>query len=387
MADPRHPAWAEIDLDAIESNTRVIRGMLPPATSLAALVKANGYGHGTVASARAALAGGAERLVVAALEEALALRDAGIAASILVAYPIAAEALDEAAARDVEVSVSGLASALQLAGARRAGAAPRATALRVHVEVDSGMARGGARPEQAVAVFEALEGAPGVAIAGLWSHLADGSSRETTARQTAEFERATALLRSAGHAIPLRHMTATEGLFVGAGPVYDMVRVGLGLYGELGLGVVPAQATSAAAALLRPAMALKARPVHLEQIPAGATVGYGGEWTAGRPSLIATLPIGYADGWTRSTWPGGEALVRGVRVPIVGRVSMDSTCADVTGVPGVGLDDEFVLLGAQGNERITVNEVAALRRSIPNEVMASIGPRIPRRLVGRLADD
>jgi alanine racemase len=164
-----------------------------------------------------------------------------------------------------------------------------------------------------------------------------------------------------------------------------MVRVGLGFYGELGLGVAPDPAQAALAVELRPAMTVKARPVRLELLPAGASVGYGSEWTAERPSLIATLPVGYADGWTRSSWPGAFALLRGRRVPLVGRVSMDAVCADATDVADAGevtMDEAFVLLGGQGVERITPNELARLRQTIPNEVFCSFGPRLPRRYVG-----
>lgn len=382
MAAVRHPAWAEIDLDALKSNARVLRGLVPHTARLAILVKANGYGHGTAMAASAAMAGGADQLVVAAYEEAVELRQAGIGAPVLVAYPVSPDVVEEAAHLGVAVSVSGLASVHQLVDAWRAVGASSADTLQVHVEVDSGMARGGARPDQVLAVFEVLEHAPDVEIAGLWSHLSNGSSAETTQRQVAEFERATDRLRATGRRVPPRHMTATEGLFVGTGPVYDMVRIGLAFYGELGLGVEPSAATAPAAALLRPAMTIKARAVHLELVPAGGSVGYGSEWTAERHSTIATLPIGYSDGWTRSYWPRGEVLVKGRRVPIVGRISMDSTCVDVSEVPGVRLDDEFVLLGRQRDEQITANELAHLRRSIPNEVLATLGPRIPRLYVG-----
>ena len=125
-------------------------------------------------------------------------------------------------------------------------------------------------------------------------------------------------------------------------------------------------------------MTIKARPVRLDVLAAGATVGYGSEWTAARPSLVATLPVGYADGWTRAYWPGAAALVRGRRVPVVGRVSMDAVCVDVTEAGEVMMDDEFVLLGQQGAERITANELARVRGSIPNEVIATIGARLPR---------
>ena len=384
MTALRHPAWAEVDLAALVSNARVLREVTPNSARLAILVKANGYGHGTVMSARAALAGGADQLVVAAFGEASALRDAGITAPVLVAYPVTPSAISAAAAMDIDLTASGLASARQLAAAWRqaqnGAAAP--SRLAVQVEVDSGLARGGARPEELVDVFEALGAVPGIEITGLWTHLSNGSSAETTRAQVEAFVRATQLLRASGRRVPPRHMTATEGLFVGDAPAYDMVRVGLAFYGELGLGVEPAPELAAAASRLRPAMTIRARAVHLGTVPAGGSVGYGSEWTASHDALVATLPIGYADGWTRGYWPGGEVLVHGRRAPIVGRISMDSTCVDVTDQAGVTLEDEFVLLGAQGSDRITADELSRRRGSIPNEVLAALGPRIPRVYVG-----
>ena len=381
----RHPAWIEVDLDALVSNARVLREIVAPPARLGILVKANGYGHGTVESARAALAGGADQLIVAAFEEGQALRAAGITAPVLVVYPVAPAAVVEAARLGLELSVSGLASARQLVAAIVAGRDALGGRLAVHVEVDSGMARGGARPSDVPAVLELLDDCPGVEVIGLWSHLLDGSSPEATLGQVRELAAASELVTGSGRPLPPRHLAATEGLFAQTAPVHDMARIGLAFYGELGLDVEAAPGLRAAAGRLRPAMTIRARAVHLEPVATGARVGYGGEWAAARPSLIATLPIGYADGWTRRYWPGGEVLVRGRRVPIVGRISMDSTCVDVTDVAGVGLEDEYVLLGPQGSDRITANELARLRGSIPNEVLATLGPRLPRVYRGTLA--
>ena len=370
-------AWVEVDLAALRSNARLLREVVPAPARLGILVKANGYGHGMVMSARAALEGGADTLVVATLGEGLELRASGIEAPVVVVYPVLPDRLGEAAEAGLEVSASGLASARELAAAWDA-ARVRPRTLRVHVEMDSGMARGGASGPHVLDAFAALERTPDLEIVGLWTHLADGSSAGVTARQVESFEAASAAVAASRRPVPPRHATATEGLFAGTAPVYDLARIGLAFYGELGLGVTPSPAMASAAARLRPAMSVKARPVHLEEVPAGTRVGYGGEWTAPRTSRIATLPVGYADGWSRRSWPGGEALVRGRRVPLVGRVSMDSVCVDVTDVDGVGLGEEFVLLGRQGEERISVDDLSRLRGTIPNEVMTSLGPRLPR---------
>lgn len=381
-----HPrAWIEIDSAALAHNARVFRRAIPPGTRLGILVKADGYGHGMVVAARAAVSGGADQLMVVSIQEALALRDAGLEGSVLIVYPIDPRAVDDAVDAGIEVSVSGIDSARRLLEAwsssrRRAAGAT----LGLHIEVDTGMGRGGVLPADLPGVVARVDAAPAVLIAGIWSHLADGADPDRSREQVQEYERALGAVAATGRALPPRHLAATEGVVVGTGPAYDMVRIGLGYYGELGVDVVPSPGLAALAAELRPAMTVAARPVRLEWMPEGSPIGYGGEWVADRPSLIATLPIGYADGWTRRYWPGSSAIVRGRRVPLVGRVSMDSVCVDATDatVDGdVRPDEPFVLLGAQGDERITPVELARLRGSIPNEVFCAFGPRLGRRTV------
>ena len=384
-----HPAWVEVDLAALIHNAGVLRRTIPAEARLGLLVKANGYGHGLLMAARAAIAAGTDQLGVANLDEGLALRRASVAAPILIVYPIAPASIGEAVEAGLELTVSGLDSTRRTleAWAALARAAP-AGLLNLHVEVDTGMGRGGVAPEALIDVLRLIDATRETRLAGIWSHLADGSDADRSRQQTQRFEGAVASIAATGRAVPMRHLATTEGIFAGTAPAYEMVRVGLGFYGELGLGFRPAPAHAAAASELRPALTLKARPVRLGWLPAGASVGYGGEWTTDRPSLIATLPLGYADGWTRAYWPGATALLRGRHVPLVGRVSMDSVCADVTDAAESGevtLADELVLLGGQGSERITANELARLRGSIPNEVLSTIGPRLPRVYLGAAA--
>lgn len=376
----KYPAWVEVDLGALAHNASVLRRATPAEAQLGILVKANGYGHGLEMSARAALRGGADYLIVATLDEGLAVRQAGLDAPVLVVYPVLPSAVGEAVEAGLELSVSGIASAAALLDSWRVAGKEQAGqhGLHVHLEIDSGMGRGGIAPERVLELVAIVDETPATRIAGVWSHLADGSSSERSAQQVARFEAALAELAATGRSLPPRHMVATEGMFVAMAPAYEMARVGLGFYGELGVDVEPSAAMAGLAGELRPAMAVKTRPVRLEPMDAGATVGYGSEWAAQRRSVVATLPIGYADGWARAYWPGASALVRGRRVPLIGRVSMDSVCADVTDVDEVSLDDEFVLLGAQGGERITANDLARLRNSIPNEVFCAFGPRLPR---------
>jgi alanine racemase len=382
-----HPAWIEIDLAALVHNTGVLRRAIPADARLGLMVKANAYGHGLEMGARAALAGGADYLIVATLDEGMALRAAGLPAPILIVYPVAPGSVVEAVAADIELTASGLLSTRRALEAWAARGRRTLGDLRLHVEVDTGMGRGGAPPEAVVDVVRSIDAVPSATVAGIWSQLADGGDAARSRVQVERFETALDRLAASGHALPMRHVAATDGVFARTAPAYDMVRVGLGFYGELGLGVEPSPTLIALASELRPAMTVKARPVRLETLPAGASVGYGREWTAERPSIIATLPLGYADGWTRAYWPGASALLRGRRVPLIGRVSMDSVCVDVTEVAESGevtLEDELVLLGGQGPERITPNELARLRGSIPNEVFTAFGPRLPRVYLGAI---
>jgi alanine racemase len=383
LSAPSHPAWVEVDLAALVHNAGVLRRAIGGDAQLGLLVKANAYGHGLEMGARAAVMGGADQLIVAALDEGMALRRAGIDAPVLVVYPVLPDGVADAAEAEIELSVASIDTARRtLAGWAARAVESTEAALRLHVEVDTGMGRGGVGPDEVVEVVRMIDAAPRTRLVGIWSHLADGRDAAVSREQVRRFEATMGLVAAPGRPLPRRHLVATEGLFAATAPAYEMVRIGLGFYGELGLGVEPSPERAALAAELRPAMTVRARPVRVQVVPAGASVGYGGEWTAERRSVIATLPIGYADGWTRSYWPMASALVRGRRVPLVGRVSMDSVCADITDVGEIAMDEEFVLLGGQGAERITANELAGLRGSIPNEILCSFGPRLPRVYVG-----
>jgi alanine racemase len=257
--------------------------------------------------------------------------------------------------------------------------------LRVQLEVDTGMTRGGTPAADAAAVARRLAAPPGIGLQGVWSHLASG---EAAAASRAQVERYEAVLRDLAAAeveVPLRHVAASESLFRGTCPTYDLVRVGDAFYGgddTRGPAAAPpvsaASSLAAAATDLRPALAVKARAARLAEVPAGTAVGYGGTWIAERPSLVATLPIGYADGWPRSASPGSRALVRGRPVPVIGRVSMDGIGVDVTDAAPVGPDDEFVLIGEQDGRRISAADVATTRGTIAREVLTALGPRLPR---------
>jgi alanine racemase len=218
-----------------------------------------------------------------------------------------------------------------------------------------------------------------VRLSGLWSHLAAPEDGERTTDQGRRFQAVAELLGGGGVRLP-RHLAASGGILAGLVPPLEAVRPGLALYGLVPDGLSMPPDVAAFAADLRPVLSIHARPVRVADLPAGSGVGYGPSFVTARPSRIATLPIGYGDGWVRAWSNRTEALVRGLRVPLVGTVAMDAVMADVTDVPGrpVSVDDEFVLLGEQGAERIHAGELARSRTTISWEVVTAMSRRLPR---------
>lgn len=370
-------AWLEVDQDALRGNLSRVRSMVGPDVRIAAVVKADAYGHGLVPAARNFVAAGADRLCVATLDEALALRRSIDDVPILVLFAIPAQEVEIAARADLDLVASDesvtRATLSAWAHARRPG-----LVLRLHLEVETGLCRGGVMPEAVVRLMRTLLAQPQVEVAGLWSHLARAEDERASMQQDRRLVDVGSAVAEAGMPVPPLHLAGTGGLFAASCAHHAMVRPGLALYGELPDGLDVAPTAMAAASALRPALTLKARPVRVTSVPGGTPVGYGGRWVSGRPSRIATLPLGYGDGFARSSQPGGTALVRGARVPLVGTVAMDAVGADVTDMPDVGVDDEFVLLGAQGGERITATELAQRRTTISWEVLSSMAHRLPR---------
>jgi alanine racemase len=372
-------AWLEIDLGALVANLEAIRGTVPPGTSIRPVVKADAYGHGGVPVAQALQAAGVDGLCVAAFDEAVELRDAGIAVPIAVLYPVPPALAADARAHGVSVSVGDpvlLAGLLQAAAAGAAGGLD----LAIELEVESGLGRDGFDLADLVAAAQAIGSTDGARLAGLWTHLQAPEDLPRTARQVDRFEAAADALRAAGIELPRRHAAASVGLLVGDVSAYDGIRPGLALYGLVPDEILGTPAGDAAAELVRPILSLRARPVRVIDLPAGSGIGYGPSFVTARPSRIATLPLGYGDGWARSLSNRAEALVRGRRVPLVGNVSMDAVMVDVTDVPGgpVTPADEFTLIGAQGTERITAADLARTRTTNSWEVVTAMSRRLPR---------
>ena len=375
---PRLPrgVWLEIDEAALANNVAVFRELIGPGVELNAVVKADAYGHGLVPVARAFESSGVDRLCVASLDEALALRRAGIESDILVLFAIPPDGLLDAAHNSIQISITD-AGTLLTELERPTGSYDL---VAVEVEVETGLSRGGVMVDELPAVLKrARTSARALGPIGVWTHVASPEDAAATASQVREFDRAITLANEAGEFVGLRrHMAATGGLLSGRVPTYEGVRIGLGLYGVLPLDLPMPDRERALSERLRPAMTLKARALRIQSFPAGTPVGYSGKWRTQRESIIATLPLGYGDALPRSTWPGAEALVRGHRVPLVGNVAMDAVMADVTDVPDVSMDDEFVLMGEQGGQKIDVYELARARNTIPWEALTDMSFRIPR---------
>ena len=361
-------------------NFAALRRLAPAGTACWPVVKADAYGHGAVPVAETLRAAGADGLCVATLDEALELRRAGIDGEILVLYPVPVAALPVSARARLSLSASSEDAVREMVSAARGlpDDQPDQRTLAVHLEIETGLTRDGVRPERAAAVAAALAGEPRLRFAGIWSHIATPDDGPTTERQVERFEAALAGLRDAGVAVPLRHLAATGGLLTASAPTYDAIRPGLAVYGVIPAGLPLATPAAGAAAALRPALRLVARAVRIEDVPAGTGVSYGATWVAARPSRIATLPVGYGDGFARAYGGRPGALVRGRRVPLVGAIAMDATMVDVTDVDQLDPADEFVLLGRQRDEEITVAELAAARATISWEVLATMARRIPR---------
>ncbi len=369
------PTVAEVDLDALLHNLAEAR-RLAPRSRILAVVKANAYGHGAVPVAVALEKAGVDFFGVSLVEEGVELRQAGIAGDILVLGGAYSD-YSEIVANDLMPIIFTREHVEEL---QRAATRAK-TVARAHLKLDSGMGRLGLMPEELPAFLESLFEAKAVVLDGLMSHLAnaDAGDHSMTRQQLKRFVEAAAQLKAAGHDLCWRHIAnsaATMDLAEGKdGGEFNLVRTGLMLYGEY-----PAERLRQVAEL-QPVLSWKTSITHLKKVAAGAPISYGGTWTAPGESLIATLPVGYADGYSRQMSNKGVVLVRGVRAPVVGTVCMDMLMVNVTAVPGVSLHDEVVLLGRQGEQVISAGELAEKCGTIPYEILTSVGARVPRAVV------
>ncbi len=371
------PTRAEISASALRANLKIAKSLAGD-SGVMAVVKANAYGHGAVHVARVLEAEGVDLLGVALVEEGLELRNAGVKAPILVmggSYEGAWELMVE---HDLTPMLfrfehlDGLIRAATKVGQR----------AKAHLKLDTGMSRLGVQRSELTSYLAALRAAQThVELDGFLTHFAnaDLEGDPTTAEQLRRFNEGLAVVRAAGFEPRFRHVSNTAGVLsmpeAAAGQGVNLVRPGIMLY-----GVAP-DSWLRAKAPLQPVLTWKTGVIHLKMLEAGTPVSYGGTWAAKRQSLIATLPVGYADGYGRIFSNRGQVLIRGQRAPIIGRVTMDMTMVDVTDISGASVNDEVVLLGAQDQGRIDAEELATMSDTIPYEVLCSVGARVPRVLV------
>jgi alanine racemase len=365
----RHRAWVDIDHVALAANLATLRRLAGPAEVIA-VVKANAYGHGAPEVAETLVQHGAERLAVATLSEASELRARGLAGPIVLLWGIGAEDAEQVVATGVEPIVTSQAELGWLEGA----AAAAGRRIGVHVKVDTGLGRQGIEPADAVDLATRIVTSRNLALVGTMTHLAaPGEDAAYTDLQLQRMATVLDALRSSRVDPGLVHVAPTGAILAGVGGFADAVRPGIGLY-----GLAPAWADARAAGLM-PVLSLRALPLRIFEVAAGTPIGYGLRWQAPGQARLATLPIGYGDGWPRVHLNNGFALVRGERVPMVGAISMDGLVVDVSQVGSVSLDDEFVLIGRQGGQEISAEEVADQRGTITYEVTTMLRQRLPRR--------
>ncbi|WP_308797101.1 alanine racemase [Agromyces silvae] len=365
---------AVIDLDAVRENIRVIAAQVAPARVLA-VVKADAYGHGALPVARAALDGGASWLGTADLDEALALRAAGIEAPLLAWLHDPDAAFGPAVANDIDLGVSSAAQ-LEAIGAA-AGAAVRPAA--VHLKIDTGLSRNGVAPEDwpaVVALAATLEERGRVRVRGVFSHLAN-TDADTDAAQLAEFERALATAAGHGLAPEMRHIASTAAALSTPDARYDVVRIGIGVYGVSPYG----DGTTSAQLGIRPAMTLRGRVAAVRRVEPGTGASYGHVWRADRPTTLALIPLGYADGVPRQASGRAEVLLNGAKRRIVGRIAMDQFLVDVGDDP-VEVGDEVVLFGDPATGAPSADDWADAADTIGYEIVTRIGRRVPRTYLG-----
>jgi alanine racemase len=371
--EPGRPTWAEIDLDALAHNFHAIKNQIGTDTKILAAVKANAYGHGAIECARRLEGEGCDWFGVALPEEGSELRTAGITRPILCLggfWPGQEVSL-------LEQQLTPVVYRLDLIESLNREAQNANKTADVHVKIDTGMGRLGVRADAVDEFCAALAMFKNIRIEGLMTHLAaadDELKQEFTDKQLSKFEAAIAAFRQRGFQPTLIHAANSAAAFANPGARGNMVRPGGALYGFV-RDVLPANIETPA---LRPVMSLHSRIVLLKNVPPGEYLGYGCTFQTQRDSLIATIPIGYDDGYRRALSNKARVIVRGKLAPVVGRVSMDLTMVDVTDVPDVSLDDHVTLLGQDGESSITAEDLGELAGTISYEITCGISNRVPR---------
>ncbi len=365
-----HPTFATVDLTALSRNLSQIRKCLAPGCAVMPVIKANAYGHGAVETARALIRQEVHHLAVFSIEEAIVLRQAGLDGSIVILGPCFPQQVENLIAYNLTPVVSDRSLLEVLAHAARSRRSP----YPIHLKIETGMNRLGLTHNDLETLINKDTFPASLRLEGLMSHLADsdGDHCNETDLQIARFSKALTVVRNAGYDVPLVHLSNSAGIIRFPSAHYTMVRPGIMLYGYHTLP------STVLARELQPVLSLMTRIAQLRLLRAGDRVSYNGTFIACRPTRIAVLPIGYADGLNRRLSNRGVVLLRGQRVPIVGLVCMDMVMVDVTTVPDAVVGDEVVVIGRQGGEKITAKDIAEWTGTIPYEVLCAISPRVPR---------
>ena len=367
--DNSAPVWIEVDLSAIQHNLLEIRKFVGPRVQILSVVKANGYGHGMVPVAQALVEAGTDLLGVATVEEGVTLRRQGIGRKILVLGQLLPDEAPLVIQHDLIQAIGDFNGADALN--RAALALDRSAA--VHLKIDTGMGRYGVWHEEAVGLSRQLVQLPALRIEGVLTHLAmAGQNSDATQEHLGRFSQVVRRLQKAKLPTGLRHSANSIGMIKFSDAHWDAVRTGLLLYGASPVkeGQPPVK--------IKPALSLKSRVRFLKTIQVGQTVSYGGTFQASRPTRVATIPVGYAHGYIRALSNRAELLIRGRRARVIGRVTMEDLMADVTDIPGAEVGDDVVLIGRQGEEQVTAEELARHARTIPYEILAGLSAALPR---------
>lgn len=363
------PTWAEINLANIAYNVKGFRRHIPQPTRLMAVVKAEAYGHGAVEVGRAALAAGADWLAVALVEEGIRLRQAGLAAPVLILGYLPPESLSAVIQYHLTPGITDLATLAMLEDEARR----QRRKVGVHIKVDTGMGRLGPQGPGGLDLIQRVLTSSHLELEGVFTHFAS-ADEEDKSFALAQLDKFNSLVERIKKEKPqvIAHCANSAAALEIPEAYFDMVRIGISLY-----GLYPSSAVKKLVDL-RPAMSLYTSVAFVKEVPEGTPISYGSTFVTSRPSRIATLPLGYADGYMRLLSNKAQVLIRGLRVPLVGRICMDYCMVDITDLPEVAPGEPVVLFGRQGNEQISVDEIAELVGTINYEVVCAVSARVPR---------
>lgn len=366
--------WAEINLNSIMHNTKEFKRKLNANTKLLAVVKADAYGHGALEVSKVALKAGVDQLGVATLEEAVYLRKSGIDAPILILGVIFDDEIENLIKYDITATVTNYDFALGISNEAK----KQNRFAKIHIKLDTGMSRiGYTLGSDYISEIKKISSLPNIYLEGVFSHFskADEENLDYTQFQYENFIEMCKSLEKSGINIPVKHISNTSGILRDKKYHFDMVRLGISLYGHFPSDIFDEMKYDIK---LMPAMSLKSRVAFVKDVPENTSIGYNGTHVTTKPTKVATVAIGYADGYSRSLSNKGYAIVKGKKCNIIGNVCMDQLMLDVTGIDDIKFGDEVILFGNSGNTNINVEDVAALINTNSYEMLCHIGKRVPR---------